>query len=64
LFQNLSAGSYYVQVDPADIAKSGETVNGSLTVTVVPEPASWTMMILGLGGLGATLRGRRKLAAA
>lgn len=28
----------------------------------VPEPATWAMMILGLGGVGATLRRRRTLA--
>ncbi len=30
----------------------------------VPEPATWTMMLVGLGGLGAALRSRRRLAAA
>lgn len=42
--------------------------NGSITCTGpsctittggVPEPASWAMMILGLGGVGAALRRRR-----
>lgn len=35
----------------------------SLRFTAVPEPATWAMMILGLGGVGATLRQRRRLAA-
>jgi len=30
----------------------------------VPEPEAWTLMIVGLGLMGATLRGRRQLAAA
>jgi hypothetical protein len=30
--------------------------------SVVPEPTSWALMILGLGGVGAALRSRRKLA--
>lgn len=30
-------------------------------VTIVPEPAGWAMMILGLGGVGAVLRKRRSL---
>jgi hypothetical protein len=28
-------------------------------VSAVPEPASWAMMLLGFGGLGAVLRRRR-----
>jgi hypothetical protein len=31
--------------------------------TAVPEPATWAVMLLGFGGVGATMRNRRKLAA-
>jgi hypothetical protein len=31
---------------------------------VVPEPAAWALMLTGIGGLGAMLRSRRKLATA
>lgn len=32
----------------------------SNTAALVPEPASWAMMMLGFGGLGAVLRGKRR----
>ena len=36
----------------------------ALTVSSVPEPAAWALMLVGFGGLGATLRaGRRKTVA-
>jgi len=28
----------------------------------VPEPAAWTLMLIGFGGLGVALRSRRKVA--
>jgi opacity protein-like surface antigen len=45
-----------------------QMATGTLTATVsaitggVPEPATWAMMILGLGGVGVTLRSRRQRA--
>jgi hypothetical protein len=43
----------------------GDNYGGvSLRVSAVPEPATWTMMILGFGGVGLVLRRRRRLAAA
>ena len=35
-----------------------------LAGTVVPEPGTWALMILGFGGVGAMLRSRRRLVAA
>ena len=35
-----------------------------LAGTVVPEPDTWALMILGFGGVGAMLRNRRRLVAA
>jgi PEP-CTERM motif len=32
-------------------------------VAAVPEPATWAMLLVGLGGIGATLRRRRHTAA-
>ena len=34
------------------------------TISAVPEPASWAMMLVGFGGLGAAMRMRRKPATA
>jgi hypothetical protein len=39
------------------------TFNSGRSGGGVPEPASWTLMILGFGGVGATLRCRRRNAA-
>lgn len=38
-------------------------IGGAAPIGVVPEPASWAMMLLGFGGLGALLRRRRARAA-
>ena len=36
----------------------------SLSVTAVPEPATWAIMLVGFGGMGAAIRSRRKQALA
>jgi len=40
------------------VVKTGN-VGATLTGGGVPEPATWAMMILGMGGIGVTLRRRR-----
>jgi hypothetical protein len=44
---------------------SGVYLDGTVTYGGgVPEPATWAMLILGLGAIGATLRSRRSIAVA
>jgi hypothetical protein len=38
------------------------TVGGTITVNGVPEPATWAMMLLGFGAIGASMRRRRSAA--
>ena len=62
----LSAGTYVLNIsgalDPSLEAEGGFDFSG--TAAAVPEPATWAMMLIGFGGLGAALRGSRRLAAA
>ena len=36
----------------------------NISLAAVPEPASWALMMIGVGALGASLRSRRKMAIA
>ncbi|MDB5479247.1 MAG: hypothetical protein JWO83_300, partial [Caulobacteraceae bacterium] len=55
---NLTNGTYYIQITPAQVAVSGEEASGSLQETFVPEPTAWVLMMLGFGGVGIALRRR------
>ncbi len=39
---------------------NNDSTGVNLRVTAVPEPMTWAMMLIGFGGIGATLRLRRK----
>jgi hypothetical protein len=58
-FEFNNVPGYYVEYSTGNFG-----MIDTITITGVPEPASWALMLVGLGGLGAALRSRRKLAAA
>ena len=45
--------------DDSSIASGNDFGVDNISLASVPEPASWSLMILGFGGLGAVLRRRR-----
>ena len=65
----LSIGNHNLKVFYADRAQTGaqlqlEGIGLDSLTPGVPEPATWAMMILGFGGVGAMMRRRRFAAAA
>jgi hypothetical protein len=64
LATTLATGAYYLQIRPADIAGRDMLVKGGITLTSVPEPATWAMLISGFGLLGLAARRRRTQASA
>lgn len=62
-------GSGQFTVNPGDVwgfyvyTTDGCCGRGALTVSTVPEPQSWAMLLAGFGVVGATLRRRRVVAA-
>ena len=55
----LAAGKYFMQLSSSAIAVNKELVSGGVDVAGIPEPAAWSMMIMGLALMGAGLRQRR-----
>ena len=54
-----SAGNYYVAVGGLSNGTQGGIYNGAISVTAVPEPETYAMMLAGLGALGFLARRRR-----
>ena len=46
------------------VANDAFSIGAISATAAVPEPASWSLMILGVGGVGAALRRRRRMVAA
>jgi hypothetical protein len=57
---NWGVGDYYVNILPSEITVGGEVVSGSFQNSAVPEPATWAMMLIGVGLIGGGLRLARR----
>lgn len=53
----LAAGSHTITLH-GSVVTAPASYAGTINIAPVPEPATWAMMILGFGGMGAVLRRR------
>ena len=56
-----NAGNYYLAVGGLSNGEQGGIYTGAISVTAVPEPETYAMMLAGLGALGFLARRRRKV---
>jgi hypothetical protein len=61
-YASTGSGPYSITEEYVVTATSGSVhaANSTIDISAVPEPAVWTMMIVGVGGVGANLRARRR----
>ncbi|MGH7012048.1 MAG: FxDxF family PEP-CTERM protein [Caulobacteraceae bacterium] len=57
LDSNLAPGDYYLQI--VTNPPVGSLISGALSVTAVPEPATWAMLLAGFAFVGYAVRRRR-----
>jgi hypothetical protein len=57
----LSSGYYALQVNGRVLGEGGGAFGGDLTISPVPEPQTWAMLLAGLGMVGMTARRRVRL---
>jgi hypothetical protein len=62
LLQQPSAASAYATILDFNDDASGGPAYYEGAVGAVPEPSTWAIMLVGLGGLGAAMRRRRRAA--
>jgi hypothetical protein len=58
---DLSSGYYALQVNGQVLGAGGGAFGGDLTISPVPEPQAWAMLLAGLGMVGMTARRKFKL---
>lgn len=58
----LAAGDYYLQVNGLVVGKAGGKYSADITLSPVPEPETYAMMLAGLGLLGFSARRRKQKA--
>lgn len=58
---SLAAGSYYLQVSGTMMSNTSGSFGGSVMLNPVPEPATYGMMLAGLGVVGMLARRRKEV---
>lgn len=56
--------SFFYQLLPGPAASHGaewKITNGAIGLTAIPEPATWAVLLVGLGAVGASMRSRRRI---